>query len=259
MWYTLTNIMHLITFFLLLILGGPSQSASIKTSAPREGTFEWPSCPDLLAVLANPLESQLNVYPSIKQNEWSYHEVRTTDEKRIFDQEEVYLHKYPKLIQIFIHKILELSGNGWGNSVEIGFFVVQLDNGSVHIGSPFSSMAHGRISEQHINENLKLTLAGLPISNVKRVQFYHTHPRSPMARTLSRGDADQAIRIQKLVATLGANVPFDMHAVPYELVLERSITFPKPQPLGGGPKEPDVVKPVIPTILRMTVPPPVLR
>ena len=52
---------------------------------------------------------------------------------------------------------------------------------------------------------------------IERLQFYHTHPRSPAALNLSSLDVTEAIRVQKVMNDAEIKAPFDMHAMPYDI------------------------------------------
>ena len=200
-------------------------------------------------------------------NKWSYPFVGGRDPAGPkFLQQEVLHESLPDDIRKLIGQMQEISRDDRKQtSLEVGFFYIALKTGNNAFAFCTSRDPEG-ISEEDMRTALTKALAQLSRkSDIERVQFYHTHPPGPASLQISQLDVDAATLFQSELATQGINVPFDMHALPYDISFKGFYEqFIAPALGTWDPSavklEPDVdvLKveriPVVPTALRITVP-----
>ena len=191
-----------------------------------------------------------------EDNRYSCREVSNTQGDRSFLQEEVPYTRLPRPIRSAIHTVLRMSGDGWLNtSIEVGFYAAQKGR-RILTSLPVTSHNPDMILDKDLRWTFKKfveTLSGLP-GEYKRFQFYHTHPRAPGARQLSRADVDSALVERRKLQRGGINVPYDMFALPYELSRRSVINLHyEPPPLGSEAEGKWVTAKVKPTALRVTI------
>jgi hypothetical protein len=190
-------------------------------SVPSYAAPKWLSrCGAVLVYIASLVQdgqSARATLPRSVRNRWSPPRVTNREASRSFRQEEVLVSSYPPEIRESIEEILQMSGDGWaatpGNQ-EVGFFALLLTDGSYVKSRPLTSHRYDQILQDDLDRDLGLLLESVDHSQIARVQFFHTHPRSPMARTISRGDVDEGLLLQKRFCAQNLRVPFDIHAIP---------------------------------------------
>jgi hypothetical protein len=189
-------------------------------------------------------------------NRYSCRTVENSSGDRLFPQEEVPYAHLPRPIRRAIHTILRMSGDGWINtSIEVGFYAAQKGR-RILTSEPVTSYDSDTILEKDLRWTFKKfveTLSDVP-GDYKRFQFYHTHPRAPSARQISRADVDYALTEKIELERGGINVPYDMFALPHELSRRGVIQlYYEPPPLGSKAQGKWVTAQVKPTALRMTI------
>tara|TARA_X000001036_G_scaffold124806_2_gene118303 strand:+ start:954 stop:1559 length:606 start_codon:yes stop_codon:yes gene_type:complete len=189
---------------------------------------------------------------TIEKNKWSYHTVTNTNETRSFSQQEILYSDTNPQIHNWILEAVHKSGDGMDNSIEIGFFVVEKRNGEL-VREFTTSHDRDAIYTQDLNRAYDQLFKNVTPEEIARIQFYHTHPCGPMSLTISRADVDEAIRLQERGKEKGANVPFDMHAMPYDISFKGHYKqFQRPK-LGTRVAPPPILIPVEPTLLRINI------
>lgn len=162
----------------------------------------------------------------------------------------------PPEIRSRIHETLERSGDGWLNtSVEVGFYALEKGD-QILTTDLITSNESDFIFDKDAHPVLERFLqdcASLPGDYV-RAQFYHTHPRGPMAKEISYDDVDSALRDIDILHRARIKVPFDMHALPYDLSYAGDfITHYVFPPLGSKEKARPVIGQMDPVALRITL------
>lgn len=190
------------------------------------------------------------------QNQYSRQMVSDTSEQRYFRQEEVPHRHIPMVIRSRISQALERSDDGWLNtSVEVGFYALEKGR-KILTTELITSNKSDFIFDKDMHPVLERFLqdcASLPGDYV-RAQFYHTHPRGPSARELSRADIDSSLEDLEILRRTGIKVPFDIHALPYDLSYATEvITHYIPPPVGSKERTRPVTVQMDPVALRATI------
>ena len=154
------------------------------------------------------------------------HEVTDTSGMRHFQQQEVEIAGFAEPILGAIRNILTQSASHLGyNGIEVGFVcLIGLQQAIIsYVTSNKMDVIYANDIDVAFDKCSEQILTSAQ-PNVLRGQFYHTHPRTPIAQTLSRPDMDEGIRqSRKIEDAFGVRVPFDMHAVPMALAVDGQV------------------------------------
>lgn len=198
------------------------------TRVPAAEIFDAMSCSILLRLKPLLSESNSEITHATKRYSGATVEV----EGRSYVQEELYLNSFPPYFKGLVHTLQSLSGNGWASAFrEVGVFVAIERDGSVVVSNYITSGSSDGISEAVLDANLVNLIGALKEAPVS-VQFLHTHPRSPMARTISRQDVRYAEHAVGKIADFNFYSRFEMIALPWELTYLGQIEWVEAAPVG---------------------------
>lgn len=142
-------------------------------------------------------------------NRWTVSHITDGKNRLQFKQEEVLKSTIDDIIKALVEKLIIASGGG---EKEVGCLVILRKDGS-HWMSPFiTSDKVKQIAADKVQEHLEMALEQNRSEDIRRVQFYHTHPNR-RNWTISKPDVDTALVWSKWLRDRGLDVSIDIHAV----------------------------------------------
>lgn len=185
-------------------------------------------CPYLLRL--KPLLSQGNSEITHARKRYSGATIEV--DGRTYVQEELHLNSFPPYFKGVVHTLQSLSGDGWLSTFrEVGVFVAIERDGSVVVSNYMTSGSSDGISEEVLDANLVNLIGALKEAPVS-IQLLHTHPRGPMAHTISRQDVRYAEHAVGKIADFNFYSRFEMIALPWELTYLGEIEWVEAPPVG---------------------------
>ncbi len=188
-----------------------------------------------------------------KFNRYSFKDVHSHDKKTFFTQDEILYSDLDRKILELIREALDKSGyDGWGNSIEVGFFITL--NGEELVHEFVTSNLNDGIEREDNDIALNNLLQKVDINELTHLQYYHTHPRGGyLAFNLSRDDIRESLYLEEQLSkkTEGMPISIAMHAIPHELSKNGHLKT-HTRPTREVPNPPVKKKEIVPTILRIS-------